>query len=155
MLLELALVTAIHKSNPHLTSPMVQRLAHVLTQESRERSLDPWMFFAIVQQESGWTPTAMHRYRSHRWCDAGLAQVHVRCTRRLVLPLLNPETNLRRAAQIQQTAMTYCRQNACEKSWVFLYNHSSQYVLQVNQVAQEARDEYAAPQVRPSGTPTS
>ena len=142
MLLELALATAIQHANPHLPLQTSRRWAHLVAQESEEKGLDPWMFFAIVQQESRWTPLVLHRYRGGRWCDVGLGQVHIRCTAKMVLPLLNPEANLRRSAQIQKQAMDWCHQNVCEKSWVFLYNHSSDYVLQVNLKAQEARDEY-------------
>jgi Transglycosylase SLT domain len=158
MLLELALATAIHKTNPSLSPKMVESLAHTVVQESEDKGLDPWMFFAIVKQESWWVPTAIHRYRKgHRyqrgsWCDVGLGQVHVQCRSKEILPLLNPERNLHRSAQIQQEAMMFCHQNACEKGWLFLYNHSSTYVVIVQKEAEEARHEFA-PEVWSPRTP--
>lgn len=152
MLLEIALATAIHKTNPRLLPQTAQRWAHILVQESETRGLDPWVFFAIVHQESRWVPNVIHQYPKHRYCDVGLSQIHVRCHNRWVQPLLNPELNLHRSAQIQQEAMKYCLQSVCEKGWVFLYNHSGEYVLAVNQEAEEARHGYTR-EVRSAATP--
>jgi hypothetical protein len=150
MLLELALATAIHKANPKLRPETTQKWATVVVQESEDKGLDPWLFFAIIRHESWWVPSVIHHERGGA-CDVGLGQILIaRCRRGDVLPLLDPVTNLRRSAQIQKIGMDYCQTHVCTKGWLFLYNHSQTYVRLVNKEAEEARNEF---EVRPADPP--
>jgi hypothetical protein len=142
MLLELALALGIRQANPYLKMETAQKWASVVVQESEDKGLDPWLFFAIIRHESWWIPSVIHREKGDA-CDVGLGQILlVRCRRVDVLPLLDPVINLRRSAQVQKTAMDYCTERTCTKDWLFLYNHSSTYVRLVKHEAEEARHEF-------------
>lgn len=147
-MLELLMAAAIVSRQPALPQEKADLYAKVIVEESTERQLDPWVFFAIIDIESRWKATAIN-YEKRGGCSVGLGGIYTsKCTDKQVARLMDPVTNLRRSAAIQQQSMQWCETRKCPHGWVFLYNRSKRYVQRVHRYAKEFQHEYA-----PSSSP--
>lgn len=142
MILEVALGLAIAKSQPSMPPHQVKQYSTVIAEESRKKHLDPWVFYAIVHSESRFVSSAIN-HNPNGDCAVGIAQILVKnCEKEKVAVLLDPVTNLRRSAFIQQAAMKWCKSHSCKHGWLMLYNNSREYVSLVRNLAKETRRDY-------------
>lgn len=144
-MLHVLLAAAIHAEQPALPAPQVQLYAKTIASESQKRHLDPWVFWALVRTESRFQSGVVHQEKNGD-CSVGLTQIKVtNCDQARVAVLLDPVTNLRTSAVIQQKQREWCTVHACPNGWLYLYNPSKEYVRTVLRLAKETRRAHPEP----------
>jgi hypothetical protein len=129
MLLELALMAAIHKTNPELPSSTTRQYAQWVLAEAKKTSLDPWLFQALIHRESRWHPTVVRHERDGS-CSVGLGQINGPCKPAVVAPMLDPHANIQRMGAFLSGARDRCRTDCGDLGWLRAYNPGDQVYLQ-------------------------
>lgn len=140
-------MAAILGRQPTLSEGTARRYAQTVADQSAQKALDPWTYYAIVTLESTWLSGAFRRSSTGNECYVGLGQLRVAdCEPTHVARLLDPTANLIASAKAQQEAKRWCKLHSCPHGWIYLYNPSTKYVADVQRLAQESRRVYAPPQ---------
>ena len=126
MLAKLALLLslAIQASNPKVQPREARLYARWVLREAAAQHADPWVFQAIIARETRWTPTEV-RHETDGSCSVGLGQINVDCAPRIVAPLLDPRTNIRRVGAVLAHLKSSCRHDCQDLGWLRAYNPGS------------------------------
>ena len=134
MLNALLLSAAIQASNPSLPPQRRDKFTNWVLEEARERNLDPWVFQAIIHQETRWTATAVRREHDGS-CSVGLGQINTRCGSEEVATLLNPHNNIKRMGKFLSRIRRACRRDCAGLGWLRAYNPGDAAYLAAVQAA--------------------
>ena len=145
MLVELALALAIRSSNPALSEAKAHVYASWVLQESTARSLDPWIFQAIIHRETRWSAGAV-RHERNGSCSVGLGQINVPCRKQLIHSLLEPRANLYRVGEMLERLQRTCKHDCQDLGWLRGYNPGDAVYLAA---IQEAVRNYDAQTTQP------
>lgn len=124
MLVEIALSLAIRHSNPSISETTANTYAQWVVEEATTRELDPWIFQAIVHQETRWTP-GLVRHETNGSCSVGLGQINGKCDIASVTPLKDPHANIKRMGAVLTYFRSTCRSKCEDLGWLRAYNPGS------------------------------
>jgi len=117
----LALMLEIQKSNPKLPPPKAQEYASWVLEEASSKSIDPWVFHAIIHTETRWTARVVVHEKNGS-CSIGLGGANVSCRSPDVVRLQNPQENIRWIGAFLVGIRGRCRYNCSGLGWVRAYN---------------------------------
>ena len=124
MLSSLVLALAIRASNPAVSPDRAQVYAKWVQHEAARRHLDPWLFQAIIDRETRWTPQAI-RHESDGSCSVGLGQINGSCVESNTSALLDPHINIERMGLMLSRMRSSCRHDCEHLGWARAYNPGS------------------------------
>lgn len=117
----LALMLEIQKSNPKLPPPKAQEYASWVLEEAGSRTIDPWVFHAIIHTETRWTARIVVHEKNGS-CSIGLGGANVSCRSPDVVRLQNPQENIKWIGAFLVGIRGRCRYNCSGLGWVRAYN---------------------------------
>jgi len=121
MLLEVALMMEIQRTNPKVPLATAQDYTRWVLEEAQEKDIDPWVFHAIIHIESRWSWWAFRKEQDGT-CSVGLGQINVKCDSPKALELKDPHTNILAMGQFLGHLRKRCHQRCDNLNWVVPYN---------------------------------